>query len=106
MDIHIRNIAPQMSIAELDTLLQPLLGKFDIKGHEAAKVKNKPWGLLYINDARLADTFLRESNGKVKWRGRLVQFEKSNHQDGGNKVRNMKKERSKAHLTIKCCTES
>jgi hypothetical protein len=95
-----------MSIAELDNWLKPWLQQFNIKSHEAAKVKNKAWALLYINDARLANKFIRELNGRVTLRGRLVQFEKSINQDGGNKVRNLKKEKSKTQLTTKSCAEN
>jgi hypothetical protein len=96
MDIHIRNIPAQSSNAELNEFLKPLLQRLDIKEYDAAKVKNKAWGLLYIRNARLAEEFIREWNQKVKWRHRwTVHFEKSNRQDGGAKARNMKSETGK-----------
>jgi hypothetical protein len=93
MDIHIRNIPAECTNAELRNFLVPLLANLSITEYVCAKIKNKAWGMLYIDDHSLAESFIRTYHRNApRWRSlrHPVRFEKDLKQTGGVKVRSLK----------------
>lgn len=104
MDIFIFGIPQQTTKTNLADFLRPLMSLHGITKYDHLKTKNKGCAFLYVPNRAQGEAFLQAmSRQRVRYPGvnrKAVVFQKSNHQDGGSKIKIKQLEAQMEQLNI------